>query len=491
MSRFSDINRFYKLLRQLEKELGGTRLLAECDGSMDWPERGVYFFMEPGEFRSDSEEPRIVRVGSHALIKASRTKLWTRLKQHQGAIEGKGSIANGSIFRNLVGLAFMFRDFHDLVDEEFIYHGRNWWKLPWGKWDEKTSSGLTVEQALIKRINSTIRQMPFLWLEMDGKRGRSERSYIERNAIALLSNVGKSPVDPPSQNWLGHDHPDKLVKQSGLWNHHYTKKEYNPRFLDRLERHIVKMADNSNRARISRAADINRFYQLLRKLEEGLGGSRRLGRCHGKMNWPKCGVYFFMEPGEFRHNSEKLRVVRVGSHAVSRKSETILWDRLYQHREPIKGNGRYYSASIFRDLVGQALMSRDLHGTGSEDLKYYDKGWWHLNWDKLHKKISMVTQQELMRKINETIWEMPFLWLEVDGIQGHQERSYIERNAIALLSNVGKPPVDLPSRDWLGHYSYHKLVTLSGLWNRSHTEEEYDPGFLDRLEWYIGRMVVC
>jgi hypothetical protein len=46
-----DLDRFYSLLRQLETALGGTRMLADCHGRLGWPQRGVYFFFEPGEFR--------------------------------------------------------------------------------------------------------------------------------------------------------------------------------------------------------------------------------------------------------------------------------------------------------------------------------------------------------------------------------------------------------------------------------------------------------
>ena len=244
MSRSADINRFYKLLRQLEKGLGGTRLLAECDGSMDWPERGVYFFMEPGEFRSNSKKPRIVRVGSHAVSRTSRTKLWTRLRQHRGVIKGKGSIPNGSIFRDLVGQALMFRSLHGAHGEVLKYYDKGWWYLTEEKYNKKTSSGLTVKEKLIKEINETIGGMPFLWLEVDGARGPSERDYIESSAIALLSNTGKSPVDPPSRDWLGYDCYRKRVMLSGLWNQDYTEEEHDPRFLDKLERYIVKMVGN-------------------------------------------------------------------------------------------------------------------------------------------------------------------------------------------------------------------------------------------------------
>ena len=66
--RLEHIKHFYKILDLLEEKVGGKRLLAECDGRMDWPKRGVYFFFEPGESRSTSGEgPRVVRVGTHAL----------------------------------------------------------------------------------------------------------------------------------------------------------------------------------------------------------------------------------------------------------------------------------------------------------------------------------------------------------------------------------------------------------------------------------------
>ena len=78
MSRRRDLARFYGLLDGLEARLGGMRTLADCDGRMSWPTRGVYFFFEDGEERSDSGSGlRGVRVGTHALMAKSRTRLWT------------------------------------------------------------------------------------------------------------------------------------------------------------------------------------------------------------------------------------------------------------------------------------------------------------------------------------------------------------------------------------------------------------------------------
>ena len=47
-------------------------------------------------------------------------------------------------------------------------------------------------------MSTVIGAMPFLWLAVDDEPGaESLRGDIERNAIALLSNFGKQPVDPP------------------------------------------------------------------------------------------------------------------------------------------------------------------------------------------------------------------------------------------------------------------------------------------------------
>src|SRR5262245_12149686 len=99
---------------------------------------------------------------------------------------------------------------------------------------------------------------------------------------------------------------------------------------------------------------LNRFYELLLELEIGLGGKRQLRSCTGKMRWPRRGVYFFFEPGEYRSTEESVeRVVRVGTHAVGEGSASTLWSRLHTHRGSLAGGG-YHRGSIFRLHVGAA-----------------------------------------------------------------------------------------------------------------------------------------
>ena len=98
-------------------------------------------------------------------------------------------------------------------------------------------------------------------------------------------------------------------------------------------------------------------------------------------------------------------------------------------------------------------------------------------------------EKDLEQAVSETLGSMALLWLAVDDAPGpDSRRGYIERNAIALLSNYDKEPVDPPSRGWLGWHSDRELVRQSGLWNNNHVDEQYDPAFLDTMERLIDQM---
>ena len=230
---------------------------------------------------------------------------------------------------------------------------------------------------------------------------------------------------------------------------------------------------------MSRIDDLQRFYSLLLALEENLAGARHLANCSGRMSWPKRGVYFFMEPGETRsHSGRGPRIVRVGTHALKAGSGATLWKRLYQHKGVARSGGGNHRGSIFRLIVGTALLERDAIDCDSWD-------------DRRSSAPPVVRERELPleRAVSLVIGNMPFLWLSVDDEPGPQSlRGFIERNAIALLSNYGKPPIDPPSGSWLGSYCTREKVRTSGLWNSNHVDERYDPAFLDKLASLIERV---
>ncbi|WP_210160594.1 hypothetical protein [Methylocella silvestris] len=225
----SDLQKFYSIIARLEKGLGGARTLGSASGRLTWPKRGVYFFMEDGEVRSESGSgPRIVRVGTHALKTASGTRLWTRLSQHRGRLGSGGGNHRGSIFRLIVGTALMARHGHEYPT--------------WGSGQSASADIRAGEVELEREVTRFIGAMPFVWIEVDDEPGAdSMRGYIERNAIALLSNFGRTPVDAPSEGWLGHDCNRERIRKSGLWNSNHVDEVYDPAFLECLERHVLAM----------------------------------------------------------------------------------------------------------------------------------------------------------------------------------------------------------------------------------------------------------
>lgn len=214
-------------MNRLQNKVGGRRRLADCNGRMKWPERGIYFFMEDGEHRSDSGQGlRIVRVGTHALKTGSKTTLWRRLSKHKGQEKSGGGDHRGSIFRLIVGTA---------LNKEHQY-------TTWGQGRSAARELRAAEAPFEQEVSRVIRAMPFLWLSINDDPSRdSLRGYIERNSIALLSNSGKEQIDPASKTWLGHKCSRERVRASGLWNQNHVDEEYAPEFLDVLDRLIDDM----------------------------------------------------------------------------------------------------------------------------------------------------------------------------------------------------------------------------------------------------------
>ena len=124
-----------------------------------------------------------------------------------------------------------------------------------------------------------------------------------------------------------------------------------------------------------RLDDLIRLYSILDTLEQKIGSAKTLADCSGRMDWPKSDVYFFRETGESRSETGKgPRIVRVGTHALKAGGSTSLWGRLSTHRGQMRSGGGNHRGSIFRLIVGTALIRRDGHkfptwGEGSSAAK--------------------------------------------------------------------------------------------------------------------------
>lgn len=190
------------------------------------------------------------------------------------------------------------------------------------------------------------------------------------------------------------------------------------------------------------------------RLERQVGGKHRLIDFSSVVSPGDKGVYYIFEPGETRTNSECLRVVRVGTHGLTANSRSTIWTRLFEH---LMYNGR----SVFRVHVRDALKKRAVDSNQDSN-------------------------QSRSRQITDYIGNMLFLWVEVDGDDGHVKRNDIERRSIALLSNLNRDPIDEASSCWLGRSAAHHAVKQSGMWNVQLTSHKnYGPEFLSDLAKYI------
>lgn len=232
MSRQDDVDRFYALLDDLERRVGGARKLKDCTGRMDWPERGVYLFLEPGERRASTDQRRVTRIGTHAVSAGSSTSLWDRLKQHYGtgsrsADHPHGGAHRGSVYRKRVGEA--------LIEKHGLHDDYPDWDTRWSSIDRERSAVRNEEYIFERRVSAYVREQPFLWVALDDEPGPdSDRAFVERNLIALLGNRAGRSVDPRADCWLGRHSRSPEIRESGLWNVAHVDDPYDAAALDRF-----------------------------------------------------------------------------------------------------------------------------------------------------------------------------------------------------------------------------------------------------------------
>ncbi|MDB6088374.1 MAG: hypothetical protein JWN85_1158 [Gammaproteobacteria bacterium] len=239
----------------------------------------------------------------------------------------------------------------------------------------------------------------------------------------------------------------------------------------------------------SRADDLIRLYWIFEGLEASSRGKRFLAQLAPAASWPRRSVYFFFEPGEVRTGSgHGPRLVRIGTHALGAGARSTLHQRLRQHAGRASGSGGNHRGSIFRLLVGEALIARgDCPPCPS----------WGVKGDIGKAAAGLCMEREALAAAEEPIeaavsvylGQLPFLWLPIEDEPGPDSlRGFIERNVIALASGLHEPVIDSPSSSWLGLNSGRDKVRRSGLWNQRHVEEDYVPDFLDVLEAAVERM---
>jgi len=223
---------------------------------------------------------------------------------------------------------------------------------------------------------------------------------------------------------------------------------------------------------------INHLYELLEKINEKFPQRKLEDLPKSKKDIPIQGVYFFFEEGEFREHSNVKRVVRIGTHAAQAGSKATIKKRLQQHMGPKHLMGKHRS-SVFRELIGYSLISKN-----KLDMKY-----WGNRAEKSNKPI-LQSEEELEKEVSCYLKNMSFTILEVPGpASKDNDRAFIERNSIALLSNYNREIIDPASQTWLAKSCGKEKIIKSGLWNSNYVDIDLiNPHFIDKMEHYVNEM---
>lgn len=231
---------------------------------------------------------------------------------------------------------------------------------------------------------------------------------------------------------------------------------------------------NSLDRQTSVPASVARFYGLLEKLATGQKGGMSLSLESQRVELPRRGVYFFLDPEErLDFDPSRLRVVRVGTHAVSAGSKSTLRQRLRTHVGGTDLVGSHRS-SVFRLHVGRALITKERIPNLT-------------SWGVGSVASVVVREQEvgLEKRVSEYIRRMSVLWLDIPDEPGpRSDRAFIEQNSIALLSRYAVDH-DLASAKWLGRHSTHQRIRSSALWNLNYVSLDHTDSFLEVLAYYV------
>ena len=196
---------------------------------------------------------------------------------------------------------------------------------------------------------------------------------------------------------------------------------------------------------------------------------------------PKRGVYFFLDPSEVGPDGSP-RIVRVGTHALTSGSSSTLRQRLAQHRGRVRSGGGNHRGSIFRLLVGQALLARGLEAPCRS---------WGIKGSRSAASLATgaslaqlaAAEQPVEAAVSRQLAALQVACVPVEDEPGPNSlRGVIERGAIALLAEASRRGSAKHGPNWLGHWSNRRAVVASGLWNQNHVEEPWSESFIEALE---------
>jgi len=228
------IRQLYSGLKQLHSTVGEFHYLKEQDLSKKIPRAGVYVFFDASQVsRTALGFPRVVRVGTHAVSQGSSSTLWNRLRTHRGSLNGLGN-HRSSIFRLHVGAAILNRQ--ALIADY----------PTWGIGQSASKPTRLQEQEVERQVSRYLADLPFLYLPVeDAPTKSSDRAFIERNMIGLLTGADMAVEEPPPR-WLGSYSPQESIWKSGLWNIDHLGYLHRDDFFDIFQRYLSYFSDGGS-----------------------------------------------------------------------------------------------------------------------------------------------------------------------------------------------------------------------------------------------------
>lgn len=161
------------------------------------PWNGLYFLFEKGEAAHGGD--RIVRVGTHT----GQNNLSKRLNEHL-YMHNK----DRSIFRKHVGRCLLTREMDSFLE---------FWELDLTAKKQREESEHLVDKKRLAEIENDVsdyinEKFSFVVLPVYTKENRLTAEK------GMLSTIAQCSECTASAHWLGRQHPNPVIRESGLWN---------------------------------------------------------------------------------------------------------------------------------------------------------------------------------------------------------------------------------------------------------------------------------
>lgn len=215
-------------------------------------------------------------------------------------------------------------------------------------------------------------------------------------------------------------------------------------------------------AYMNRVEHLQRLYEEIERLRSRRG-TFLLSELAGQ-ELPEKGLYIFIDQSEINRWHQSGRIVRIGTHAVSAGSRSLLRTRLRNHLGNQDGSGNH-RGSIFRLHVGASLMARNSYEMHADQWGNSDEA----------NASTRASEAWLEKKVSDYLAKLEVVVVHIDDEASKDSlRAKAERQLIALLTENWLP-LERPSQNWLGRYSDREAVVRSGIWNVMEVAKTYYP----------------